>query len=428
MTVGRSSKTSYDQVNIDNDADESTTDEFLEKTHGHEESKMRLEKFTPEATGKRHKFTDTETKVRAAFQQAIGSSYCQDETQTEREIDEFSQLNYLVESHWLDSCDVEHMEGKVLPYEIVHTSTVGELSQIKDHHSPSASKAKGLSDHYFDPNGPQSSQTFLSPSDPFPTLFTNHNRAPRPNSFAPLSSRPSFNQLALDGQQGIKVLFFIDHATKGDAIHYNISAYIHSDSPEMKLLMTRYRVHRSRLQNKFFTKARTICAQLMSRHEFLEIERVSGDNKGRRLEYFSEKCTNARLASLYSHLASAVDIPKILTARTSNNKAFKDLMTQVFIHSMEDLWSFEFAPSQHDLPAKFKKESREDMYNRFRDLTDREDGLPAARLMPGYLEVPLKAGFPRYVLFNTDPRPRNRDRVPSSEAVEKHGRKSCPKP
>ena len=85
-------------------------------------------------------------------------------------------------------------------------------------------------------------------------------------------------------------------------------------------------------------------------------------------------------------------------------------MTQVFIHSMEDLWLFEFHPSKRNHSGKPDKENKEEMYNRFRNLTDRVDGLPAAKVMPGYLKIPLKAGFPRYVLFNRDSEPRKWER------------------
>ena len=96
-------------------------------------------------------------------------------------------------------------------------------------------------------------------------------------------------------------------------------------------------------------------------------------------------------------------------------------MAQVFIHSMEDLWCFELHPSKQDLPAKREKANKEDMYNRFKDLTDRVHGLPAARVMPGYLEVPIRADFPRYVLFGQDPRLANEEDVYESDEDENRG-------
>ena len=134
------------------------------------------------------------------------------------------------------------------------------------------------------------------------------------------------------------MLFLIDYATKGDAIHHNISAHVHSDSSEMVLLMRKYLSDRSSFQNQFFAKARTLCAQLTSRFEFQGIDRKGKGregSRGKRLEYVGEQCTDEHLATLYSHLASAVDIPKILAARSPNDKAFKDWTTQVFVHSME---------------------------------------------------------------------------------------------
>ncbi len=144
-------------------------------------------------------------------------------------------------------------------------------------------------------------------------------------------------------------------------------------------------------------------------------------NRARRIAYFSASCTKAHLSTVYSHIASAVDIPRILAARTPNEKAFRDLMAQVFIHSMEDLWRFEFHPSKQDLPAKREKANREDMYNRFKGLTDRITGLPAARALPGYLEVPIRADFPRYVLFGQDFRPGDEEDIYESDEDEDRG-------
>ena len=76
---------------------------------------------------------------------------------------------------------------------------------------------------------------------------------------------------------------------------------------------------------------------------------------------------------------------------------------------MEDLWYFEFQPGKRDISATLEKENKDKVYSRFKDLTDRFDGLPVARNVPGYLEVPLKAGFPRYVLFEQGTRPRNEE-------------------
>lgn len=84
---------------------------------------------------------------------------------------------------------------------------------------------------------------------------------------------------------------------------------------------------------------------------------------------------------------------------------------------MEDLWCFEFHPSKQNLSAKREKENKDDVYNRFRGLTDREDGLPAAKDLPGYVEVPLTAKFPRYVLFGQGGRPGDGEEVDESDNV-----------
>lgn len=52
------------------------------------------------------------------------------------------------------------------------------------------------------------------------------------------------------------------------------------------------------------------------------------------------------------------------------------------------------------------------MYNRFRTLTGRIYGLPAAKAVPGYLDVPLKFDFLRYVLLKKIPPRRMLETVP----------------
>lgn len=46
---------------------------------------------------------------------------------------------------------------------------------------------------------------------------------------------------------------------------------------------------------------------------------------------------------------------------------------------MEDLWLFEFHPSKQGLSAKLETENKQRLYNRFRTLTGRSYGLPAAK-------------------------------------------------
>ena len=222
----------------------------------------------------------------------------------------------------------------------------------------------------------------------------------------PTPPRPTFTQLAAAAQLGTRVLFLIDHATKSDALHHHLRAILppssSSSSNALRLLMRKCRSERSHLQNRYFAKARTICLQLVSAREFLDLvgtEPQTNSDRARRLAYFRAHCTTTLLATLHRPLASAIAMHTILLARTPNAAAFKTLMTQVFIHSMEDLWSYEFQPSQQGISATMERENREAVYERFKGLTDRVDGLPAARDLPGYWEVPLRAGFPRYVLF-----------------------------
>ena len=194
----------------------------------------------------------------------------------------------------------------------------------------------------------------------------------------------------------------------------------------MKHLISKCRTTRSSLQTSFFAKARSICKQLTARDEFLALgEHGKGSDRRRRLEYFGAKCTKVRLATLYGHLGSAVDISRILEARSPNEKVFRDLMTQVFVHSMEDVWFYELQPCRQNISARLEKENKEEIYDRFKGLTDRVDGLPAAKVLPGYLDVPLMAGFPRYMLFNRELR-FNRDEMDDSDRVsDKDERTKC---
>ena len=159
----------------------------------------------------------------------------------------------------LDVRDFDHTQRKVPPHKRTHTSGIRELSARNNSGSPSTCNAIDPSSCIIDPKDSLADWPENKPSRTLP--------------LSPPPSRPSFTQLATDGQQGMKVLFLIDHATKGDAIHHNISAYIHRHSSEMKLLMRKYQKDRSHLQSRFFGKARIICAQLTSGYQFWELER-----------------------------------------------------------------------------------------------------------------------------------------------------------
>lgn len=383
MRAGHSSKRSYDQNDADIDPLE-PSQQYSESSPHQSETEIGVDGFWQSAA-------DAESEVDGYSQRAL--SGCRDHGEVKTDAGKSSKRPCL-EGRYLLDC-----------HKPSHSSATREPWPTNDSDSPFLSKAIHPSSPHIDAQCLQDPQAFLprksnhSSSTSLPPPLPNRNHALEPNPSSPPPSRPTFIQLSNDGQQGIKVLFLIDHATKGDAIHHNISAYIHSDSSQMKLLMAKYQHDRSYLQSRYFSKARIICAQLTSRPEFVTLAEKRG-NRDRRLEYFSENCTKAHLATLYSHLGSAVDFPRILAARTLNDKAFKDLMTQVFVHSMEDLWCLEFHPSKRNSSAKLERENKEEIYNRFRNLTDRVDGLPAAKVTPGYFEIPLKAGFPRYVLFD----------------------------
>ena len=365
-----------------------------------------------------HEPIESTTEAGGSPQQAARRSYSP--VEVESEVGNSSKRPCLEDRRLLDPRGFDCMQRKISPYVSTYPSSTREPTSSNSGNGFSPPKA--IYPSSLDCNTrivlqPKSRRQKYPPSEPIPPSLL-HNLHPSGSN----QTRPTFNQLATDGQQGMKVLFLIDHATKGDAIHHNLKPFFPSpsSSSELKLLMSKYRSDRSHFQNRYFAKARTICAHLMSRREFLELDTEMGElgsSRASRLAYFSEKCSKVHLATLYSHLASAVDIAKILLARTPNDKAFIKLMTQVFIHSMEDLWCFEFHPSKQDLPAKRDKENKEDLYSRFRVLTDREDGLPAAKDLPGYLEVPLKARFPRYVLFGQEARLRNEENVYESDEV-----------
>ncbi|KAF6232613.1 hypothetical protein HO173_009281 [Letharia columbiana] len=175
-------------------------------------------------------------------------------------------------------------------------------------------------------------QQQYSQSKASPTSRITGTRPSAPNLSSP--PRPAFDQRTTDSQQGMKVLFLIDHATKGDALHHNISPLLirstssPSSSSIPKRLMSKYRSDRSSFQNHFFAKARLIRSQLTSRRDFLDLFLMSydddtTDSQARRLAYFDQKCTTAHLSTLYHRIASAVDIPRILAARSPHKKAFK---------------------------------------------------------------------------------------------------------
>ena len=385
-----------------------------ERDHDRMERKSGLDGSSPEASEIPDKVTDAKTKGSGPSQQALNRSHSPDETETE--LCDFAKRPRLHDRHMLNWKDSPYKTTSASAAPSFHADSLLIFENFRpsflDIDPNRLQDPKAI--HAQQPTHPPPSRT-LAPS---PT--TNHSRPFNNPPLKPAAPspfrRPSLNQLATDGQQALKVLFLIDHATKGDAIHHALSAHIHPSSLEMKHLMFKYRTTRSRLQNAFFAKARTICAQLTTRYEFLELhEKGKGSDRGRRLEYFGGKCTKARLASLYGHLGSAVDIQRILAAEGPDEKAFRDLMMQVFIHSMDDVWYYELQPCRQNVSARLEKENKEKIYNRFRGLTDRIDGLPAAKVMPGYLDVPLRAGFPRYVLFDRDFRPRNIDDIDESD-------------
>ena len=393
---------SHGEIHAQNPAYESSTD-VQKILRDRPDTGIAANKSTQRATDPPEEPTDPDIEVEG-FSERATRTY-RDQVGIETESGESSKCPRLDEGSLLDRHGIDYRESKDPPCGATNTSLVQGSTWSNHADDTSSSKAGLPSNINLHPRRLPGSRAFLTKQcgsaryEPFPKSRISSMNHPRPNTA--MSSRLNVHQLAADGQQGMKVLFFVDHATRGDAIHYSIQKFVEDTSPEMILLMNKYRKDRDRSQTRFFVKARTICAQLTSRHEFLGMDGLD-NNKSSRLAYFRGNCSNANLSTLYSHIESAVDIPKILAARTPNERAFKDLMTQVFIHTMEDLWCFEFHPSKQNLSAKLEKMNKEDVYNRFKNLTDPVNGLPAARTMPGYLEVPLRASFPRwrYVLPN----------------------------
>ena len=417
MRASHSLKRSYDQVDCEVESSESPY-VLSEGCHENPDIKDEVEKSSPQATKRPHRPIEAEADITGFSRAAISGS--RDQSEVETEVDELSSSPH-------------HNRGRPLDSNAFNLTQRGRsFSRRLDLLLPrgsSASKTLRRSRSNAVPKRLPDQQHKVSPSETLPTSLTTVNNSHTPDALNPSPSRPTFTQLATDGQQGMKVLFLVDHATKGDAIHHAIKAYVDERSPEMKLLMSRFLKERCKFQFLFFKKARNICAQLTSRSDFLELERAEVD-RGRRLGYFNEQCTEAYLANLYSHIGSAVDIPSILAAQTPNAKAFKRLMTQVFVRSMEDLWCLEFHPSKRNLSAKVEKENKEELYGRFKDLTDRFDGVPAVRDLPGYLDVPVRADFPRYVLLGQTLGPLNeRDIYESDEEGDygiEDGDVSCP--
>ncbi len=417
MGASHSLKRSYDQAESEVESGESSC-AFSEGCHDNPDIENEFDKSSPQATKRPKRPIEAETDISESSRAAISGS--RDQSEVESEVSEPSNSPHHNRGR--------RLESNILSYRRRESSFGRRLEQFLAQES-SASKILRRPRSNAVPKRLPDQQPKISPSATLPTSLTTINGSHKPDARSTPPSRPTFTQLATDGQQGMKVLFLVDHATKGDAIHHAIKAYVDERSPEMKLLMSRYLKERCKFQHLFFKKARKICVQLTSRYEFLELERA-GVNRDRRLGYFNDQCTEAYLANLYSHIASAVDIPSILAAQMPNEKAFKRLMTQVFVRSMEDLWCLEFHPSKRNLSAKVERENKEELYGRFRDLTDRFDGLPAARDMPGYLDVPLRADFPRYVLLGQTLGPLNeRDVYESDEEGDRgieDGDVSCP--
>lgn len=415
MGVEQSSKRSHDQIDADIETGESLL-QSSDNPHIHISTENKAEESTLVGQQPPHEPTNSESEVAGSPKQAT-SGY-RDQVESVSKVGTASKRPCLEERRHFDFRD--YLQRKVSPHAATHRSPTPESTLSK--YSDGSSVSKAIHEPKLDSNPRRSlnkKSRLISQQNDSPSKSSQHNLKPSESN----PPRPVFNQLATDGQQGMKVLFLIDHATKGDAVHHNLKPFFTppSSSSEMKLLMSKLYSGRSHFQNQYFAKARTICAQLTSRRQFTELEteteELLSSGRARRLAYFSEKCSKVYLATLYSHLASAVDIPKILLARTPNDKAFKNLMTQVFIHSMEDLWCYEFHSSKQDLSAKREKENKDDVYNRFRILTDREDGLPAVKDLPGYLEVPLTAKFPRYVLFGQGVGPGDGEDVDGSDNV-----------
>ena len=404
------SERSHDQMDADSGPDEFSQN-FSEIYQDETDSDTELEGILDESTRVPHEISGAKTKSGGSSQQATKRSL--DQAEVEIEVGESFKRPRSDKSSLPDPHHSNSLQDDNTLYRATHNFPTHEPSPSSNIILPPTSKAIHPPNPNIDPKYPldltqrpkhSPPQTLPLQTLPLSLLARKHpsEAKARLNTALPPPSRPTFTRLAADGAQGMKVLFLVDHATKGDAVHHAISAYVAEDSSEMKLLMSKYRVGRSSYKAQFFAKARIICAQLVARYEFLVL--CEEGDRERRLAYFGEKCTEAHLATLYSHLASAVDIPRILAARRPHEKAFRALMTQVFVHSMEDLWWFEFQPSKQNLSATREYANKEAVYSRFRGLTDQINGLPAARDMPGYLEVPLKVNFPRYVLFNHDPR------------------------
>ena len=421
MGAERSSKRSYSQIDAHIELDE-TSQHSSEASHDDDITEIEVYELSEQAAERPTGLTDAQSEVSKPPQQS--SKRPHRGTEFEIEAGELSKRPCLEARRLVHPCSFTYAPPKHSLHRAKHTSSTRDPPSLNPGTGPSSCKTVRRPDANFDQRRLLDPDSFVtrhheySPINTFPTPLLHSTRPSNPNPAAP--SRPSFEQLAADGQQGMKVLFLIDHATKGDAVHFNISRFVHPASTEMKRLMSKYRSDRSNFQSRFFGKARTICAALTSRREFVEME-ASKPNIEKRISYFRDRCTKSHLSAVYSPIASAVDIHRILAARTPTDRAFRDLMTQVFVHSMEDLWCFELHPSKQDLSARLEKESKEDVYNRFKALTDRVNGLPAARGVPGYLDVPLRAEFPRYVFFSQDPRPRNEEDIYESDGERGDG-------
>ncbi|CAD6575955.1 MAG: hypothetical protein ASARMPREDX12_007656 [Alectoria sarmentosa] len=393
-----SSKRSHEQIEPGESSQHSS-----ERSHNQSDTDTKVDQPTSKATSRPHEPTSTETSFSESCPQI---SYRPHEpTSIKTSVNECSKRPRHDSRRLLNSPGFDYRQRSIALDSATPTSTIPNPKHDNHFSNPSPSRplfSKNLTHKFIHlPNPPNH---LLKPSEtpppkPLPAPII-PNLIPNPTP-----PRPTFAQLAAAAQLGTRVLFLIDHATKSDALHHHLQTILppsSSSSTALRLLMRKCRSERSHLQNRYFAKARTICLQLVSAREFLDLvgtEPQTSSDRARRLAYFTAHCTTTLLATLHRPLASAIAMHTILLASTPNAAAFKTLMTQVFIHSMEDLWSYEFQPSQQGISATMERENREAVYERFKGLTSRVDGLPAARDLPGYWEVPLRAGFPRYVLF-----------------------------
>ena len=222
-------------------------------------------------------------------------------------------------------------------------------------------------------------------------ILINDDGSDYPNPKA--QSRPhGEDDLLSDKLEGMKIIFFVHHGTNEEVAESMIKESIPAESKARKEMMRKLKAERGRLQHRLFQGARAICKGLTLGEDFAALHDLSA-KKVERIHFFKAKATKERVATFYSHVASAVNLSLILYGDGQVYATLRKFMQMVFVRTMEDLWYYEL---HHDNSfAPLLKKNQKIMFGRFQKLTDSQDGLKMMKDLPSHLDIPVTPDFPR---------------------------------